>query len=276
LGQMTSAEITSVTVTPRMQTPSRVVFDVTYTGNLPNVTAITERYVITPDGVKLTTQVSGYSGALRYLWPVLSNNGTTASTIGVSDKTVSVSQGGSNPQTFTAPNAQSVRVETSAYSNHNGWARLGVAEYPSGGEITLLIAQTTAPSTSPEQTWLEENFGANSGNPTIAGNTADPDGDGISNLLERAFGGNPNAVETSVIPRTDDSVSAFSIVYQKAKAATDLIITVQETSDLSGQWSMAVGTSEALSDDGTVQRIRFTPQADSSTRKFLRVKVTSP
>jgi Lamin Tail Domain len=145
LGEMGSTEITSVTVTPVSQSPSRVVFDVTYSGSLPNVTSITEHYVVTPDGVQLTTELSGYSGALRYMWPVLSTDGKTPSTISVNDRTMSVSQdGGTTVQTFTAPGAQSVRVEANAYSNHNGWARLGVAEFPNGGKVTLLISQLPA------------------------------------------------------------------------------------------------------------------------------------
>ncbi len=140
LGQMSSTEITSVTMTPISQAPSRVVFDVVYSGSLPGVSSITERYTVTPDGVQLATKLAGYTGALRYVWPVLSNDGQTASTINVIGNTVWVSQGGV-PQTFRAPGAQSVRVEATAYSNHNGWARLGVAEYPNGGEITLLISQ---------------------------------------------------------------------------------------------------------------------------------------
>lgn len=139
LGEM-DTEVTSVTLTPISQSTTQVVFDVTYSGSLPNVTSITEHYVVTPDGVQLTTQLSGYSGALRYVWPLLSNDGKTTSAINVKGNTVTVSQGGPL-QTFAAPGASSVRVESPEYSNHNGWARLGIAEYPSGGAITLVVSQ---------------------------------------------------------------------------------------------------------------------------------------
>lgn len=139
LGEM-GAEVSAVTMTPILQSSTNVTFDVTYTGSLPNVTSITEHYVVTPAGVALTTTVAGYSGALRYIWPIHSNDGKTASTIGVSGNTVSVFQAGA-AATFTASGAQSVRVENPEYSNHNGWARLAFAEYPAGGNITLLISQ---------------------------------------------------------------------------------------------------------------------------------------
>lgn len=138
LGAMSN--ITSVTITPVLQSPTNVAFDLVYSGNLPNVTSITEHYLVTPGGVQLTTQVSGYSGALRYVWPVLSNDGKTASTINVSGNTVSVSQGGT-AAAFTASGATNVSVGGADYSNHNGWARLATAEFPGGSAITLLISK---------------------------------------------------------------------------------------------------------------------------------------
>jgi hypothetical protein len=142
LGEMGSTNIAAVTVTPILQSPSRVAFDVTYSGTMSGVTTITEHYNVTPGGVQLTTELPGYTGALRYVWPVLSNDGKTTSTISVSGSTVSVSQGGT-AQTFTALGSQSVSVGSTDYSNRNGWSRLATAEYPSGGIVTLLIGNPT-------------------------------------------------------------------------------------------------------------------------------------
>ena len=134
-------DIDSVTVTPILQTATSVVFDVTYSGiGMPGVTNITEHYSVTPGGVELTTELEGYSGPLRYRWPMLSNDGRTVSTIGVSSNTVSVSQGGGAAATFTAAGADSVSVGEDEYSNHNGWARIGLAEYAAAGAVTLLIS----------------------------------------------------------------------------------------------------------------------------------------
>ncbi len=140
LGEMTSAQVTSITMTPVSQSTTQVVFDVTYSGSLPNVTSITEHYVVTPEGVQLTTDVAGYGGPLRYVWPVHSNDGNTLSSVSVNGSSVSVSKDGAKA-IFTAVNAYSVSVGNDEYSNHNGWARLATAEYPSGGSITLMISQ---------------------------------------------------------------------------------------------------------------------------------------
>jgi hypothetical protein len=130
------------------------------------------------------------------------------------------------------------------------------------------------------QSWRQQNFGADAGNEAIAGDDADPDGDGVPNLLERAFGGNPNASEQqqSLLPATDNTAPLLSITYRKAKAATDLVLTVQESPGLSpASWTTATGTSEVLNaadSASPVQIIRFTAPAGSATKKFLRVQVT--
>ena len=134
-------DITSVAVTPIEQTTTQVVFEVTYSGAaMPGVTSITERYTVTPSGVELTTELAGYTGPLRYLWPVLSNDGRTTSTIAVNSNRVSVSQGAA-AVTFTAPEADAVSVGNEEYSNHNGWSRIGMAEFSSGGAVSLVISK---------------------------------------------------------------------------------------------------------------------------------------
>ncbi|MEY4387945.1 MAG: hypothetical protein RLY20_3228 [Verrucomicrobiota bacterium] len=142
LGEM-ATELTTVTLTPISQSTTQVVFDITYAGSLPNATSITEHYIVTPSGVQLTTQVSGYSGALRYVWPVLYNDGKTISTINVSSNAMAVSQGGT-ATTFTAPGSQNVSVGTTDYSNHNGWARVATANFAGGSAITLVISQAAS------------------------------------------------------------------------------------------------------------------------------------
>lgn len=367
LGSMTPA---SVTVTPLAQQPSRVTFDVTYSGGLTNATSVTEHYTVMPDRVELTTEVAGYSGPLRYVWPVLATDGRTQSTIGVTGNTVAVTQGGSVAQTFTAPGADAVRVEGTNYSNHNGWARLGVAEFTNGGAVTMQIGaaapsmgaladQTLQPDTnsapisiavadldSPldslslagsasdaglippgniafggaggsrtavitpaagargttavtlsvsdgssaasrtfnvtvlpqSQVWRQWNFGASAGDPAVASDTADPDGDGIPNFLERALGGNPLAAEAGVLPSAAPlGAAGFSILYRRSKSATDLAYEVQESASLApGSWSPAQGTSAEAGDLGDARLIRFTAPMGDASKKYLRVKVTSP
>ncbi len=141
LGELDASNLKKTSVEKKDTTPRRVSFDVIYEGNLFGVSRIIEHYTITPGYVELATELQNYTGTLRYVWPVLADDGRTKSEIKVANDTVTVSQdGGKTAQTFRAPGAANVRVEEALYPNHNGWARLGVAEFPQGGKITLQIA----------------------------------------------------------------------------------------------------------------------------------------
>ncbi len=126
------------------------------------------------------------------------------------------------------------------------------------------------------QTWRLRNFGTIT-NAGLAADLADPYNSGISNLLERAFGGNPNKPSQAVLPYVDPGGTLLSLDYFKSDAATDLTCFVQSTTSLSStSWVTASGTSTILSDNGTVQWIRFTTAPGNAGRKFLRLQVTSP
>jgi hypothetical protein len=126
----------------------------------------------------------------------------------------------------------------------------------------------------PQEVWRRTRFGADWNNQAIAGDNADPDGDGLKNLLERAFAGDPLVADAGVAPRNDTGGALLSIIYRSAKSATDLVLAVEESADLSGIWTPAAGTATILSDDGTVQTLRFTRPISADRRLFLRVRVT--
>jgi alpha-L-rhamnosidase len=143
-----------------------------------------------------------------------------------------------------------------------------------GGDNTVFIDKVRfgpGPLT-PAQAWRQERFGtfANTG---LAADEADPDSDALNNLLERAFGGNPSLADAELGPRIDEAASPLSVIYRRATQATDLDFLVEESADLASGWSEAAGTQELLSDDGAVQRVRFTRPLADSTRLFLRLKV---
>lgn len=141
LGELSRTHIERVRVTNVRESSQRVSYDIVYEGKLFGVARIVEHYEVRPGRVTLTTELPGYTGPLRYIWPVLADDGRTQSTLSVANGIVMASQdGGKTAQTFTAQGAGSVQIEAERYPNHNGWARLAVAEYPRGGKITLVIA----------------------------------------------------------------------------------------------------------------------------------------
>ena len=144
-----------------------------------------------------------------------------------------------------------------------------VAESDSNPLLPVAAALST-----PAQAWRQTHFGttANSGN---AADTADPDGDGVTNLLERAFGGNPNLGENNLLPVIDRDQPLLSIVYRKALGASDLVFRVQETTNLTAPWVTATGTQTVVTDNGTVQTIRYTRPAAGAPSLFLRVQIST-
>jgi hypothetical protein len=125
------------------------------------------------------------------------------------------------------------------------------------------------------QSWRSAHFGtiANAGD---AADHADPDGDSVVNLLERAFAGDPKVRESDLLPYLDDNAARLTIVYRKAHAAPDLTVTVQESTDLAGPWTNAAGSGTVLLNDSVVQRIIHHRPAGTEDKLFLRIKVSAP
>jgi hypothetical protein len=131
----------------------------------------------------------------------------------------------------------------------------------------------SAPPLTPAQTWRQTYFGTTS-NTGSAADSADPDKDGVNNLLERAFAGNPTVPNADILPTIDPTAPLLTIVYTRAKGLSDLTLTVQESSDPAlSIWITASG-SEVVTDLGATELVEFTVDPGTTGRKFLRVRAT--
>ena len=150
------------------------------------------------------------------------------------------------------------------------------------GVITVI---TTGPSLGSFNT---SNFTvAEQGNAAISGPAADPDGDGVSNVLEYAFASNPKAASRANLPVSNTTVSSGSTyigcVYTRVKGATDLAFTVQfsSTPDSSGFTDAVAGVDYTLVstvDNGSTETItiRDNTAVSPSVKRFVRILVTYP
>jgi NHL repeat len=68
--------------------------------------------------------------------------------------------------------------------------------------------------------------------PSISGYLADPDGDGLQNLLEYALNLNPNVSSTGGSPQIETDSNYVSLVYTRVPGATDLTYTIEQSRDL--------------------------------------------
>lgn len=119
------------------------------------------------------------------------------------------------------------------------------------------------------QDWQQQNFGADASNPAIAGETADPDSDGLPNLLEYALGLNPTVfTATSVV--VDTATGALRLTAAKNPAATDVTCVVEVSGDLVS-WTTS-GTTVVTNTTAQLQ-VRDDTAVSGANRRFIRLKV---
>ena len=117
---------------------------------------------------------------------------------------------------------------------------------------------------------------------TLWGDQADPDGDGLANLLEYALGlsarnSNASPLQLAHDPAADGG-PALTLGYTRPKRAADagLVYRVTWSDTLeSGSWSAAGVVGEVVSVDATTETVTATKTADGA-RRFLRLEVTAP
>jgi sugar lactone lactonase YvrE len=123
------------------------------------------------------------------------------------------------------------------------------------------------------QSWKAAKFGGDASNPLIAGPSANPSGDGVSNLLKYAFGLNPLVASAGSVPVMALSGGSLTLTYTKVLAATDLTYTVEWSSDLA-HWSSTGITQQSLGANAQTEQFVATAPGAPAGAKFLRIYIT--
>jgi hypothetical protein len=141
---------------------------------------------------------------------------------------------------------------------------------------------------SPWNLWRAANFTpAELSQPLVSGADADPDDDGLRNLLEYAYNRNPKSANTArnFSGRIETLANppgqrGYVIRFTRRKAPTDLIYAV-EVSDTFNSWQTGVAVAQeivpAIDDgNGITETAAFVipPGPDAGAQKFIRLKVT--
>lgn len=140
---------------------------------------------------------------------------------------------------------------------------------------------TVTVSTGPYANWQQSRFtSAELLNASISGDKADPDADGLSNLLEYAFGFEPKTINNtrgySTATQNISGTNYLTLTYRFQPAATDLIYTPQSGADLQ-TWPGApvqVGTPTSNGDGTQSVIFRDSVPETSTPRRFMRLQVT--
>ncbi len=158
------------------------------------------------------------------------------------------------------------------------------AALATGSDHLPVVADYTVGT--PYNAWQAQYFtGAELSNPAVSGDNADPDGDGLGNLLEYALGLDPRSAGTAGLPVV--GVGRFgtgqnlTLTYTRLIAATDVTYLAQVSGDLS-TWTTGADIVETLSTtnnaDGRTQTVvvRDLTQMSAASSRFIRLLVTRP
>lgn len=149
------------------------------------------------------------------------------------------------------------------------------------------IGDVSVVSLTPVQSWRARNDLPFDGSGSGA-DLADPDGDGIPNLLECALGLSPQTANASALPPAVVVSSRLALTFQRDPALTDLTYTVEAAPAVTGPWTpiarstggaatMNLGSAFAVSETGTTPRSVIVvdgPAIASDPDRFLRLRVT--
>lgn len=156
------------------------------------------------------------------------------------------------------------------------------------GDGPLKVVTAQAAPVSPYATWLAGQFSADDIATGLTAMAEDFDRDGMANLLEYAFGKNPKASDTPGIA-PDASGNILQISFQCDASRSDITYTVQSSTTLAvdswtdiarstgGATAVPVNSLSTVTDPGTgLRQVTVSDSAPIGTKRFLRVKITSP
>jgi hypothetical protein len=144
-------------------------------------------------------------------------------------------------------------------------------------QAELLISPPPSPPPPPGETPTWQEFRQARFGPDVLASAnpfADPDGDGIINLFEHAFGGDPNVPATAHLPAWDFSAVPDTLKVSYPKSADDVAYAAQWSPDLlSASWSSAA-FSEEMQDPDSMWYSRTLALGEPPPRAFARLGIS--
>jgi hypothetical protein len=146
---------------------------------------------------------------------------------------------------------------------------------------------------TPWQTWQLTNFPADVNDPAVVGASVDIEGDGLGNLLEYTFAGNPNVASQTPLPQVSVLGGKLALTFTRVLANTDLTIVVQGADNAAGPWTdlaasvnggatapLVVGVTVTEIGTGATRSVEvrdvYLTTDPAHPRRFMRVQVAKP
>ena len=129
---------------------------------------------------------------------------------------------------------------------------------------------------SPWRAWQVARFGNEADDPLVAGPAADPERDGIVNLLEYALGGDPGSADHALLPVIGTAGQDIEIRFPRNPAAADVIVTCQRALSPGGPWSDIARSSAGGVMQSLVAGIEVAEEETPASHLEVVIHVLSP
>jgi hypothetical protein len=127
---------------------------------------------------------------------------------------------------------------------------------------------------SDRQTWWNEKFGTPDPGIGASAATADPDGDGLNNILEYALGGEPLVADAAGrFPTFINEAGGFLLTYGPVRPG--VVHDIEVTSDLSSGWSLSTNLNRTTNQSGTIT-VHDPLGVPFPAKKFYRLNIRVP
>lgn len=147
------------------------------------------------------------------------------------------------------------------------------------GQVKTFDDTTITVTLPPIEQWRQAHFGVNAGNPAIAGDLANPDGDAYNNLLEYALDLDPLVASPVSIVADLENIAPdnfLRLTVTKNPAATDITFSIEVTGDLTTPLSWATVGTTVETNTSTQLRVRDNTATTSANQRSIRLKITKP
>lgn len=143
-----------------------------------------------------------------------------------------------------------------------------------GKEMIKQLEGDTADPNSAIEIWRKETFTPNEA--AISGNAADPDKDGIKNIIEYAIGTDPKVKNTTDAIQLEKTGNTITLTYNKNNNATDIDLSVEYSFGLeSSSWNLLSTNPVITPTPGNVDQMKATITVPSSEKtRFYRLKAS--
>lgn len=138
----------------------------------------------------------------------------------------------------------------------------------------VIVDLNLVPELTPQQSWRLAHFDSidNAGD---AADMADPDGDGLANLIEYALDLDPTAPSAPGLPQASAAGDNWIYTYSRPMSRTDVTLVVEVSTDLSS-WTTDGVTHGPLTQEGASVTYQATYPRSATEKVFFRLSVTTP